>query len=180
MNPLSFFKSIKTMRYRTGVSPVIATTIILAITITLGLGLWSFAASGVSTATQNYSDVVTEYGRYTSDRFVIANIDFDNPSPGQVAFWVYNSGKLPTTISNAVVTCKDCGNVVPAVTNLVQDSPDDISNPMNVASKDFEKFFFDLTPPTSINGDADFGNRTFELTVVSDTGATQTFLKRSD
>jgi hypothetical protein len=107
-------------------------------------------------------------------------MDFDNPTSGRVAFWVYNSGKLSTTISDVVITCKDCGSTVPGVTDLLQETPDDLANPMSVASKDFEKFTFDLTAPGAIDADPDFGDRTFELTVVSNTGATQTFLKRSD
>jgi hypothetical protein len=107
-------------------------------------------------------------------------MDFDNPVDGKVAFWIYNSVKLSSTVSDVVITCKDCGDLVPDATDLEQDSPDDIANPMSVASKDFEKFTFDLTSPNALDGDADFGSKTFELTVVSDTGATQTFLKRSD
>src|SRR5687768_13221946 len=126
MTPPSFFNSKLIRMKRSGVSPVIATTIILAITITLGLGLWSFAASGVSTSTQTYADAVTEYGRYTSDRFIVANMDFDNPADGKVSFWIYNSGKLATTISSAVITCKDCGDDLPEISDLGQDSPDDI------------------------------------------------------
>ena len=176
---LPFFILRKANRQRLGVSPVIATTIILAITITLGLGLWSFAASGVSTSTQNYADVVTEYGRYTSDRFVIVNMDFDNPTDGKISFWIYNSGKISTTITEVVLTCKDCGDLVPEAQNLEQYLPDDDTDPMSVASKDFAKFTFELTPG-AIDGDSDFGDKTYELTVISDTGATQTFLKRSD
>ena len=70
-------------------SPVIATTIILAITITLGLSLWSFANSGVGAATATYSNVVAEYGEFTNDKFIITSVAFNNPSNQHVAIWVY-------------------------------------------------------------------------------------------
>ncbi len=194
-SPPSFF--ISRIRRRSGVSPVIATTIILAITITLGLGLWSFAASGVGTATDNYARVVTEYGEFTADRFVIANVDFNNPSSNRIAFWLFNSGKLETDFcrydpsnptkcqdepSISVVCIKDCSSLVPAPADLCQHDPSgscltrtmpdgNIVRDFRVASKELGKFSFDITSIES--------GGTYEITVYSDTGASQMFLKKS-
>jgi hypothetical protein len=158
-------------RNRTAVSPVIATTIILAITVTLGLMLWGFANSGVGSATTQYSQTVDKYGEFVGDRFVIANIDFDNPSPGSTSVWVFNSGKLPTTVSNLVLTCRDCGAEVPSV---------ELIDPITIPSKQLVKITFDLTAPVAITGDNDFGGKTYDLTVISDTGATQATTIKSD
>jgi hypothetical protein len=160
-------------RGRSGVSPLIATTILLGITVTLGLALWSFANAGVGTATQQYAKTVTDYGNFASDRFVIANIDFDNPSPGYVAFWIYNSGRLPTTMNNVVLTCRDCSAAFnPDPTGLTQDAPYG-SNPLAMDTKTLKKFYFDSK--TNIEA-----LETYELTVVSETGASQSYVKRSD
>src|SRR2546423_793444 len=97
MNVRTIFRNDCTVisnRSRSGVSPVIATTIILAITIALGLALWSFANSGVGAATFAYANVITQYGDFVSDKFVITNVAFNYPANDQVTFWVYNSGKL--------------------------------------------------------------------------------------
>ena len=171
-SPLSFLFS-KTSRRRSGVSPVIATTILLGITVALGLGLWSFANAGVGTATADYAETVTEYGRFTTDRFVIANMDFDNPSANHVAFWIYNSGKLPTTINNVILTCRDCSSFDADPTNLTQDAPYDPSNVLTMETKTLKKFSFDTQ-------DTMEALKTYELTVVSDSGASQTYVKRSD
>lgn len=170
-SPFSFLFGKESTKSRRGISPVIATTIILAITITLGLALWGFANSGVGTATTQYSQTVDRYGEFVGDRFVIANIDFDNPSSGNVAFWIFNSGKLPTTINDFVLTCRDCGSALPSVS---------LTDPVTVPSKELTKVTFELTGTTPINGNADFGGRTYELTVISETGATQHMMIRSN
>jgi flagellin-like protein len=164
-------------RQRRGISPVIATTIILAITIVLGLALWGFANSGVGTATVKYSEAVTEYGEVVRNhRFVIANVDFNNPPspPNNVAFWVFNSGKLDATISSdhVILTCKDCSpGFEPNPNGLTQDSPIDNSKPYTVPSNTLKKFYFNA-------GDALETGKTYELTVVSDAGLTQTYIKK--
>jgi flagellin-like protein len=166
-------------RGRSGVSPVIATTILLGITVTLGLALWSFANAGVGTATQQYAETVTDYGNFASDRFVIANIDFDNPSTGDVAFWIYNSGKFPTTINNVVLTCRDCSAAFDPDPTIISDTLTQVppvyddDNPLVMDTKTLKKFYFD----TATNIEAQM---TYDLTVVSETGASQSYVKRSD
>jgi flagellin-like protein len=167
-------------RQRRGVSPVIATTIILAITITLGLALWGFANSGVGTAMVQYSEAVNEYGDIVRNhRYVIANMDFDNPAatpPSHMSFWIYNNGKVETMISEAhlIVTCKDCSAAFdPSPTGLTQVDPDDATQTLTVFPKKLKKFHFD-TLTTLEPG------RTYELTIVSDTGLVQTYVKKSE
>ena len=185
---IPFNNSYKLSKSRRGVSPVIATTIILAITVVLGLTLWSFANAGVSKATYEYAEVVTDYGEFTSDKFVIADIDFNNPSSNRIAFWVFNSGKTSSTVNNVAVICKDvgCTQPSPQIESLCQhdpSSPDDINNCLtktlpdgtfvpdyDIPSKDFRKFSVDVTTIQS--------GTTYEMTIVSDTGALQTFMKR--
>jgi flagellin-like protein len=176
-SPPSFLFGKRSIKSRRGISPVIATTIILAITIALGLALWGFANSGVGTATTKYSEAVNEYGdivRY--HRFVIANVDFDNPAANEVAFWIYNNGKVNATISadHVILTCKDCtSSFNPSPSGLTQESPEDVSQPLTIFSKTLHKFYFD-TNTTLESG------KTYELTVVSDEGLTQTYVKKSD
>jgi hypothetical protein len=142
----------------------------------LGLSLWSFANSGVSTATSTYADTVSEYGRFASDKFVIAQMDFNNPSSGYVAFWVYNSGKLETTIDNVIITCKGCASWQPTLGSLnaetFVDDPDP-TNPLVMGSKTLKKYWFN----TNVTIEPD---KSYELTVLSETGASHSYVKRSD
>lgn len=175
MTTLSLFFSFRGQKQaRRAVSPVIATTIILAITVVLGLSLWGFANSGVGTATIQYSEAVTEYGELVRNhRFMISNMDFDNPSPNQVAFWVYNNGKLDATISanNVLIICTmGCASPPTSPSNLLSEDPVDPTD-LTVSPKTLKKFFFDTTLESGP------GARTYELTVVSDEGLTQTYVK---
>lgn len=170
------YSSVST-KSRSGVSPVIATTIILAVTITMGLALWSFANSGVSTATSTYASVITDYGGFVSDKFVITNVAFNYPSNDHITFWIYNSGKLATSIKSVVLVCKDCtgGEYTPAAGDLIGPNLSDPTD-MTLASKQLGKYSFD----GNINGSTSIpSGKTFEITVTSDTGASQTFLKKS-
>lgn len=158
---------------RRGVSPVIATTIILAITITLGLGLWSFANSGVSTATNTYANVITAYGNYTSDRFVIANIAFDYPSNNEATVWVYNNGHLGTEIKNIILTCKapkaQCGSFPPVSVGQA-DLRDTNGTPKALGPIPTEQ----LQKVSFTSGSLASGI-TYEIRVISSTGAYQTY-----
>ncbi|MGH9879493.1 MAG: archaellin/type IV pilin N-terminal domain-containing protein [Nitrososphaerales archaeon] len=155
------------LQSRRGVSPVIATTIILAITVVLGLSLWSFANSGVGAATQSYSEAVTEYGKFTGDRFVVPSVAFNHPSNGHVTVWVYNSGKLDTTINTVLLTCKDCVSFTPIQLGEV----DLISGSMIVSAKSLQEMDFDAIV-TFTTG------KTYQVQVISETGAYQTTFQK--
>jgi flagellin-like protein len=163
----------KGTRSRRGISPVIATTIILAITIALGLGLWGFANSGVGSATVQYSEAVNEYGEVVRNhRFIIANMDFNNPGSNKVAFWIYNNGKLDATINanNVFIICTiGCSSDPVAASNVRVDGVDPTN--LTVSPKSLKKFYFDTTLES---GAVD---KVYELTVASDEGLTHTFVK---
>jgi flagellin-like protein len=153
-----------------GVSPVIATTIILAITVVLGLSLWSFANSGVSVATQTYADVVTEYGKYVSDRFVVPTATFDHPDPDDVTVWVYNSGSFATEIQSVIITCKGTCNASFSPVQLTEgelhlSTPDTVVAPKSLKALQFNS---DIIGASFTPGD------TYQIQVVSTTGAYQT------
>jgi hypothetical protein len=171
--PPSFFSSNKTRNSdvklgdgRSGVSPVIATTIILAITVTLGLSLWSFANSGVGAATQSYSEVITDIGKFTSDRFTIVNVAYQHPSADAATVWIYNSGDSPTEISEITLTCKDCASFVP-----VSAAKADLTGTNPIPAKSLEEISF-------TSGSLTAGN-TYEIHVLSTTGAFQTYFQEN-
>lgn len=150
---------------RSGISPVISTTIILAITITLGLGLWGFANSGVGSATQSYAQVITGIGNYTSDRFVLVNVAFDHPSANEITVWIYNSGTLQTRIDNIVLTCKDCSSFTPITIDRT-----DLTGTNPIPAKTLQQISFD-------SGSTQSG-KTYEIQVMSSTGAHQSYFQK--
>jgi FlaG/FlaF family flagellin (archaellin) len=165
----SFFSSnkanvsgVKLGKDRSGVSPVIATTIILAITVTLGLSLWSFANSGVGAATQSYSEVITDIGEFTSDRFVVINVAYAHPSANAVTLWIYNSGENPTEVNNITLTCKDCASFAPVSVGKAL-----LTGTNPIPAKSLQQISF-------TSGSLTTGN-TYQFQVMSSTGALQTY-----
>lgn len=176
--PSLFFssKNDMIMRRRRGVSPVIATTIIMAITVVLGLSLWSFANSGVNAATQSYADVVTEYGKYVSDRFIVPTVTFDYPNPDDVTVWVYNSGSFDTEVQSVIITCKgtcDASFTPVSLTgiDLLPATPD-----MIILSKDLDNLRFDA----SAIGASFTPGDTYQVQVITTTGAYQTIYQEME
>ena len=173
---------------RRGVSPVIATTIILAITIVLGLTLWGFANSGVGTATTQYSEAVTEYGEIVRNhRFAIANMDFDNPTNNRIAFWIFNNGKIDTTIGNntIILVCKEDGCVKPSVdpSSLCQHDPSDpnnLSKCLEIDGSPNQMVSAGQLSKFSIATSGLEDGKTYEISVVSDAGLTHTYVKGNE
>jgi len=174
MTPHSFFVLLRNRsgRRRSGVSPVIATTIILAITIVLGISLWSFANSGVSAATETYANVVKEYGKFTSDRFVVTSAAFDYQNDNDMVVWVYNSGKFDTTIQSVIVTCK--GTCSALFKPLPLTEADLLSGNMTIATHTLK----DLRFASSARNEVFTPGETYQVQVVSETGAFQTIYQK--
>jgi len=170
-SPPLFFISKKT-KVRSGVSPVIATTIILAITIVLGISLWSFANNGVSTAAETYANAVKEYGKFTSDRFVVTSAAFDYPNPDDMVVWVYNSGKFDTNIQSVIVSCK--GTCSADFISLQLTGADLLTGDMTIASHTLKELRF----ATSARGEVFTAGETYQVQVISETGAFQTIYQK--
>ncbi len=86
-------------RERLGISPVISSTILIAITVTLGLALWSFVISQANTSTQSFASATTDYVNYVNERYVIVAmaLGYDEPNTDEctidsecVTIWIYN------------------------------------------------------------------------------------------
>lgn len=145
-NPPSFFDKkhenfiCKLNRRRAGVSPVIATTIIIAITIVTGLALFAYTNSQTGAATAAFSQEATDFINYRNDRFVVANLSFKEDkcvtttAANCLTAYVFNNGNLPVKITT-VSAGKDDGPLVP----YCVDTPDQyvVIEPKNMAAVPF-------------------------------------------
>ena len=91
---------------RRGISPVIATTILMGITVTMGLVLWGFANSQTNTAGFAITNGTTSYVNFVNDRFTVVHLAYAYDPVGLcpqdttcATVWIYNNGDLPTTIT---------------------------------------------------------------------------------
>ncbi len=86
------------VRKRKGVSPVIASTLLIAVTLAVGIIVWSFVIGQASVASGAMGESTASNVNYLRERFVIANVAY-NPGEGvEVAIWFYNNGGVDTEI----------------------------------------------------------------------------------
>jgi len=109
MDSTPSFSTHRSNRKYRGVSPVIASVIILGITVVLGLALWTFVNGEVNTSTEVFANEVSDYVNFLNDRYVIVNIAFNHDSldgdngdddSEWVSVWIYNNGNLSVKVNS--------------------------------------------------------------------------------
>ncbi|MCP8316649.1 MAG: hypothetical protein H3Z52_02780 [archaeon] len=87
---------------RKGVSPVVATVIIITVTLVVGFAAWSFVNSEAAAASGAFGQSTASNVNYLRERFVITNVAFNykgtTPTTGWVTVWFYNNGAVNTQI----------------------------------------------------------------------------------
>lgn len=177
MNSYPHFYYCRNKKKHSGISPVIASVIILAITVTLGLALWSFVNSEVNVSTQTFASEVTDYINYLNDRFVIVNIAFGyddiaanlcNNDTRCVTVWIYNNGNLPVTV-NSVFFGQTSSTMLPASAWESSDGPQDLQ----IQAKELRFLAFEHTadPVT---------DQTYYVRILSESGAQQTYFQNNE
>lgn len=173
MSLLSFFsnKNSYSKRKREGVSPVIATTIILAITVTLGLALYSFVNSQSSVATQSFAQEATDYINYRNDRFVITSLSFQNDG---ITAYIFNNGNIPVTINQVLVGFDELNYSCQAT--IIGSTP--------IGSKEIGTVKFTNIPKHDNSGNIICGGQiesppaVYHVKVVSEAGSYQTYFQK--
>jgi archaellum component FlaF (FlaF/FlaG flagellin family) len=89
-------------RIKKGVSPVIATTIIIGVTLVVGFATWGFASGAIGSLLQSQGETVASDINNLRERFVIVNVNI-SASRDKVTVWVYNNGRLPTEITDLFI-----------------------------------------------------------------------------
>lgn len=166
-SPFSFFdnRRIKhstkhcAFKKRAGISPVIATTIILAITVTLGLALYSFVNSQSNAATQSFAQEATDYINYRNDRFVITSLSFQNNG---ITAYVFNSGNVPLRIAQVLVGFDELN--YPCQATITDSSP---IQPKEIGAVTFTCSGGLATPPV-----------VYHVKVISEAGSYQTYFQK--
>ncbi|MEM2872890.1 MAG: archaellin/type IV pilin N-terminal domain-containing protein [Nitrososphaerales archaeon] len=88
-------------RIRKGVSPVIATTIIITLTLVVGFAVWSFVNSEAAAASGAFGESTASNVNYLREKFVITNAAFN--SNGTITIWFYNNGAVNTQIKEIYI-----------------------------------------------------------------------------
>ncbi|MFQ5970330.1 MAG: archaellin/type IV pilin N-terminal domain-containing protein [Nitrososphaerales archaeon] len=185
--------SYRKVRRRHGISPVIASVIILGITVVLGMALWTFVNGEVNTSTRVFANEVTDYINYLNDRFVIVNIayDYDNdPSTtddtNKVTLWIYNNGNLPVSV-NAVFFGSGSPDMqlvevwsgcLPSTPDCVSSLIDNVDGNLVIPEKSMGAIFFDYNAPENGSGQLT-ADQTYYVKVISESGANQSYFQKN-
>lgn len=92
-----------------GVSPVVATTIIIAVTLVVGFAVFAFVNAQSAVASQAMGEDTATYVNYLRERFVITNVAFDynasipGASSGKITIWIYNNGNITTQVNQLFI-----------------------------------------------------------------------------
>ncbi|MEM3382603.1 MAG: hypothetical protein QXD42_06765 [Nitrososphaerales archaeon] len=90
-------------RNKKGVSPVIATTIIITLTLIVGFATWSFVNSEAAAASSAFGESTASNVNYLREKFVITNAAFNYPNNGKITIWLYNNGAVNTQIKEIFI-----------------------------------------------------------------------------
>ncbi len=91
-------RSLRTKRSKQGASEVIATVMMLGLTVAVGFALFSFAQDQAGVQLRAFNDDTVNRINRLNEKFVIVHIAFDHPVSNNVTVWFYNNGKLTTEI----------------------------------------------------------------------------------
>jgi hypothetical protein len=91
-------------RRRGGISPVIATTILLAIAVAVGAALWGFTSSATGATLQEQADKSAGSINQLNEKFIIFNLNVTlAPGANNVTIWFYNNGNIATNITGVLI-----------------------------------------------------------------------------
>jgi FlaG/FlaF family flagellin (archaellin) len=154
---------------RAGVSPVIATTMIMAITVVMGLALYSFTSSQTNVATKSFADEATDYINYKNDRFTVTGLAFKtNSNPQQFTAYLFNNGDRVIKITDAVLSV---GTDSSALYKFC-------TNDGTIASKDLKGILFESCDSIAFPGFQSDTPAVYQVKILSENGAFQTYFQK--
>lgn len=117
-------------------SPVVASLILCAATLALGVATWSFSYSLSRALETTYCDGVTMQLNAVGERFTVEHVNY-NDSEGILRVWVYNYGRVDIAVdvyvrgdvegSNRTGTAVAAGAVTPITVSLTAEAGDTVS-----------------------------------------------------
>lgn len=144
-------------RSRRGVSPVVASIILIAVTLSVGLALWGFVIGEAALSSGAMGESTASNVNNLREKFVITNVAFDYPTSGKVTVWFYNNGAINTQFkqSNGQIFIGDTSNPTDEPTGW-------ISTSVTVEVKKSASITFDYTTTSEttyyIKAVGEFGN----------------------
>lgn len=138
---------------------MVATLLILAVTVSLGAFVYAFASGGLGTLSQSFVNLMTNSGNSISEKFVVEQVTFTTSGGTQGAdVYVRNVGANPTTLVSVYIVDQSSNTFV---------SQTAVSTTLNVGT------FVDI-PHTTLTFTPSHGHA-YSFTVTSNLGNSVTF-----
>ena len=74
------------------ITPVIATIMMIGLTIAVGFAAWAWARSAATNSESNFGNAIGSDINYVKENFEVANVNFSSTSPQSATLWIYNNG----------------------------------------------------------------------------------------
>ncbi len=85
-----------------GVSPVLASIIMISVTLAGGMTIWSYVNTTSASITESYGQDVTNDINNINEDFIITYFGL-NSTADTVSIWLYNNGQLDTVIKQLLI-----------------------------------------------------------------------------
>jgi uncharacterized membrane protein len=104
-------------RERRAVSDGVATLLLVAIVVSLGVMVFAFASSGLGSLSQNFVNLMTGSGNAIAEHFVVEQVTYTTSgSPQGADVYVRNVGALASTLVSVYIVDQSSGVFVSQVT----------------------------------------------------------------
>ncbi|MBI3023365.1 MAG: hypothetical protein HYY68_06510 [Thaumarchaeota archaeon] len=140
-------------RKRSGVSVIVATLLMIAITVSLGVLIFAFASGSLGTLSQSFTNLMTNSADRISEKFVVEQATFTTSGTQGADLYVRNVGTIPITLVSVYIVDQSSNTFVSQFT---------ISTTVNVGT------FVDI-PNTTLTFTPSPGH-TYSFTVASSRG----------
>ena len=102
-------------RERSGVSEVVSTLLLVAIVVTLGVLVFTFASGGLSSLTGSFTRLMTNQGDAVGEHFVVMQATFAFSGTTGASVYVRNVGTISSTLVSVYIVDQSTGTFVKQV-----------------------------------------------------------------
>jgi flagellin-like protein len=103
------------LQKRRAVSEVVSTLLLVAIVVTLGVVVFTFASGGLSSLTGNFTRLMTNQGNSVDEHFVVEQVVFSFTGTTGASVYVRNVGTIASTLVSVYIVDQTTGTFVKQV-----------------------------------------------------------------
>jgi flagellin-like protein len=97
---------------RRAVSEVVSTLLLIAIVVTLGVFVFSFASGGINSLTGSFTRLMTNQGNSVDEHFVVEQVTFSFPGTTGASVYVRNVGSIASILVSVYIVDQSTGAFV--------------------------------------------------------------------